>query len=190
MRDPGFISAPDDAALAREVAAAHPERVPAAEAELCRRLAPRIRLYGLRHLRDPHEASDLVQNVLVMVLERLRAGKVREPGQLVSFVFGVCRRVVLELRRGASRRERLLERAGLPEEAVAPAEPDPFADERLARCLQGLAERDRLVLVMTFYGDRSADEVARSLALSPANVRVIRHRALERLRACVGGGPA
>ncbi len=30
-----------------------------AEAELFRRMAPRIRLYGLRHLRDAHAAEDL-----------------------------------------------------------------------------------------------------------------------------------
>lgn len=37
----------------------------AAEAELCRRFAPRIRLYGLRHLRSEDRASDLVQGVLL-----------------------------------------------------------------------------------------------------------------------------
>jgi hypothetical protein len=31
----------------------------ATEAELFRRLAPRVRLYGLRHLRDPAAADDL-----------------------------------------------------------------------------------------------------------------------------------
>lgn len=31
-----------------------------------RRLAPRVRLYGLRHLRDPAAADDLVQDVLLM----------------------------------------------------------------------------------------------------------------------------
>jgi hypothetical protein len=33
----------------------------AAEHELCVQLAPRIRLYGLRHLRDEAAAADLVQ---------------------------------------------------------------------------------------------------------------------------------
>ena len=58
-------------------ASRRPARVPdsAAETELYRRLAPRVRLYGLRHLREPHAAADLVQQVLLMTLERLRAGK-------------------------------------------------------------------------------------------------------------------
>lgn len=39
------------------------------DAELVRR----IRLYGLRHLRDREAAEDLVQNVLIVTLEALRA---------------------------------------------------------------------------------------------------------------------
>jgi RNA polymerase sigma-70 factor, ECF subfamily len=41
------------------------------------------------------------------------------------------------------------------------------------------------VLVMTFYDDRPADAVAQELKLSAGNVRVIRHRGLERLRGCM-----
>ena len=50
-----------------------------AEAELFRRMAPRIRLYGLRHLRDEHAADDLVQQVLIIALEALRAGRLHDP---------------------------------------------------------------------------------------------------------------
>jgi RNA polymerase sigma-70 factor (ECF subfamily) len=38
---------------------------------------------------------------------------------------------------------------------------------------------------MTFYADRQASELAGELGLTEANVRVIRHRALQRMRACV-----
>ena len=53
-----------------------------------------------------------------------------------------------------------------------------------------MAERERSVLLMTFYEDRQADDVARLLGLTAGNVRVIRHRALGRLRDCVIGGEA
>ena len=53
------------------------------------------------------------------------------------------------------------------------------------RCLGALPERERAVLVMTFYDDRPADAVAAELGLSAGNVRVIRHRGLERLRGCM-----
>jgi RNA polymerase sigma-70 factor (ECF subfamily) len=62
-----------------------------AEAELYRRMAPRVRLYGLRHLRDSHAADDLTQQVLITTFETLRAGRLREPEKLASFVLGTCR---------------------------------------------------------------------------------------------------
>jgi RNA polymerase sigma-70 factor (ECF subfamily) len=178
----------DDGALARRVAAAG-ERVDAqAEGELYRRLARRVRLYGLRHLRDEQAAADLVQQVLLTTLERLRAGEVREPEKIASFVLGMCRMTVLEIRRGSQRREALLEKwvpasAGMTYEAPEPLALDP---DRLARCLQTLPERERLVVLLTFVADKAAGEVGAELGISGGNVRVIRHRALARLRECMG----
>ncbi len=180
---------PDDATLARRVAQAAPGIDGEAEAELCRRLAPRVRLYGLRHLRSESAAADLMQQVMLLMIERLRAGEVREPEQLVSFLFGMCRMLVLDLRRGTRRRERLLETYGealVPEQTQAP-NPDRG---RLADCLARMPERERTILMLTFYDDLPAEALARELDLTPANVRVIRHRGIERLRGCVNGAAA
>ncbi len=175
----------EDAELARRAAAGSD---PAAEAELCRRLAPRIRLYGLRHLRDPHAAQDLVQQVLLMTLERLRAGEVREPEKIASFVLGASRMTAIDMRRGARRREALLAAWGDMPEAVEA--PEPFLDgDKLAQCLHALAERERSVVTLTFFADKEGDEVAKDLDLSAGNVRVIRHRALAKLRKCMGEAP-
>jgi RNA polymerase sigma-70 factor (ECF subfamily) len=56
---------------------------------------------------------------------------------------------------------------------------------RLERCLKRLPERERTVLMMSFYDDRPADDVGVELGLSAGNVRVIRHRGIERLRTCM-----
>jgi RNA polymerase sigma-70 factor (ECF subfamily) len=182
----------DDGALARRIAAAGAAPDSAAESELYRRLAPRVRLYGLRHLRDRQAAADLVQQVLLMTLERLRAGKVREPERIASFVLGASRMTVLEMRRGARRREALLEEwgpayAGMTEaEAFEAPEPLVLDPDRLAGCLEGLSERERSVVVLSFFADKDGDEVGAELGLSGGNVRVIRHRALGRLRECMG----
>src|SRR5215470_1425966 len=96
----------------------------AAEAELFRRLAPRVRLYGLRHLRDPAAADDLVQDVMLGTFDALRAGKVRDLERLASYVLGTCRRVVSGWRRGAERRRNLLEvHAWTVSSSVPPEEP-------------------------------------------------------------------
>lgn len=176
-----------EAALARRVAAAGARRDGAAEAELYRLLAPRIRLYGRRHLRDDDEARDLMQHVMLATLEKLRAGELREPERIASFVFGMCRNVTLEKFRGERRREELLQKYGddLPIADIAPA---PRLDEaRVASCLQQLAERERSVLLLSFYEEEPAEKVGATLGISAGNVRVIRHRALEKLRACVTG---
>jgi RNA polymerase sigma-70 factor (ECF subfamily) len=181
------LEALEDGALARRVAAAGARLDSAAESELYRRLARRVRLYGLRHLRDAQAAADLVQHVLLTTLERLRAGEVREPDKIASFVLGMCRMTVLEMRRGSRRREALLEK-WLPdsaERAYEAPEPRALETERLAGCLQALAARERSVVLLSFFADKPAEEVAGELGLSAGNVRVIRHRALGRLRQCM-----
>ena len=172
----------DDGAVARRVAGGGDAR---AEAELYRRLARRVRLYGLRHLRDAQAAADLVQQVLLTTLERLRAGEVREPDKIASFVLGMCRMTVLEIRRGSRRREELLAVYGDLEETYEAPEPLALDRDRLAGCLEALAERERSVVLLTFFADKPGDEVAAELGLSAGNVRVIRHRALGRLRECM-----
>jgi RNA polymerase sigma-70 factor (ECF subfamily) len=177
--------ADDDAALARRIVDCRPKRDATAEAELCRRLGPRIRLYGLKHLRNEAAAADLMQDVLLMVLQKLREGAVREPERVASFVLGAARQTVIDWRRSGRRRVRIL--AAFPVDLVPQDEeaPDPIDTQRLGRCLAALPERERAVLVMTFYDDRPADAVAQQLGLSAGNVRVIRHRGLERLRGCM-----
>ena len=169
-----------DADLAKRVASGDSE----AEAEVCRRMGPRIRLYGLRHLRSAAAADDLVQQVLLRVLEALRGGRLRDAEKLAPFVLGTCRLTVRDQRRRARRHEQLLEEFGavlLP----APREMPRLDGERLARCVQALKERERTVVVMTFYDERTAAASGRALGISAANVRVIRHRAIQQLRACM-----
>lgn len=173
----------DDAELARQIGSGIDRE---AEAELFRRIAPRIRLYGLRHLRDEHAAEDLAQQVLLTTLEALRARRLREPEKLTSFVLGTCRQTVVDLRRNAQRKERLLEQFGA--DLLAPAQPSmPRLDhEKLRRCVQNLKERERAAVVMTFYHDDTGADLASFLGVSEANVRVIRHRAIHQLRQCMG----
>jgi RNA polymerase sigma-70 factor, ECF subfamily len=177
-----------EARAARLVAASAPGEARDAEAELYRLLAPRLRRYGLRHLRDAHAAADLTQHVMALTIERLRAGELREPGRVLSFVLGACRLTVMDQRRGERRREDLLRRYAdaVP---VADLHIAPRLDQRrLVDCLERLPERERAVLVMTFYDDQPSDAVAQQLGLSAGNVRVIRHRGIDKLRRCVDPG--
>jgi RNA polymerase sigma-70 factor (ECF subfamily) len=172
----------EDGELARRIRSGDAE----AEAELCRRFAARIRLYGRKHLRDDERARDLVQGALMIVLEAARAGSIEEPERLERFVLGTCRHLVSRARL-AERRAVPVEQTILDAVAAAPA-PDPIDHEALYRCLMRLEARARSVLFMSFYRERSADEIARAMETTPGNVRVLRHRALAALRDCLAAG--
>lgn len=174
----------NDVELVRQIASGSNRE---AEAELFRRVAPRIRLYGLRHLRSEHAAEDLTQQVLITTIEALRAGRLREPEKLPSFVLGTCRMTVLNTRRTAQRHEVLLAQYGADLVPRSRDETPNLDRERLSHCVQNLKERERTVVVMTFYDEQTGAEVADCLGVSPENLRVIRHRAIRQLRACMGG---
>ena len=176
-----------DAELARRIAARPAGAATAEEAELYRRLAPRVRLYGLRHLRGEAAAADLAQHVLVLAIEKLRTGQVREPDRIASFVLSTARLVARDLRRATARHR---EDSTLLAEVIetmpaADAPPEPLDLDRLRRCLDTLAERDRTVIVLSFYDERTSGQIAGQLGLTEGNVRVIRHRALAHLHRCL-----
>jgi RNA polymerase sigma-70 factor (ECF subfamily) len=93
---------------------------------------------------------------------------------------------ILDLRRGAQRKERLLELFGPGLVGSGECIRPHLDQERLARCVKNLNERERSVVVMTFYNEQTGAEVASFLGVSEANVRVIRHRAIRQLRDCMG----
>jgi RNA polymerase sigma-70 factor (ECF subfamily) len=174
------ISACTDGELAARVAGS-PDGDQAAEAALCARLGPRVRAYGLRHLGSESAADDLVQRVLLLMVEKLRQGEVREPARIVSFVLGSARLCSRDIRRRGARLESLETNDRVTETLNVPA-PEPIDRERLAARLAALPERERSVLVMTYFEEATAAEIGAALGIDPGHVRVVRHRALTRLR--------
>jgi RNA polymerase sigma-70 factor (ECF subfamily) len=164
------------------VIAARADDAPAAEAELCRRFAPRIRLYGLRHLRNEDGAADLVQAVLLVVLQAARAGSIAEPDHVDRFMLGTSRNVAQRMRETA---RRTTDDAALAEVPAVAANQDRVDIAALIRCMAALDERGRQIVMMSFNDERPSDEIATLLAITPVNVRVLRHRAVASLRRCL-----
>ena len=179
------LAAASDAELARRIAKG---RDAAAESELCRRFAVRIRAFGRRHLGDVHATADLVERGLELALEKLRRGELREPERIASFVLGIARNAARDLRRTERRhgaaRDELHEIAAPTNEA-----PERVELERLRGCLERLSERERCVVVLTYYDECPAARIAEQLGASEGNVRVIRHRAMARLQRCMEVAP-
>lgn len=176
---------PTDADLARSIAGGRAETE---EALLCRRFAPRIELYGLKHLKAPAAAQDLAQQVMLKVIEALRAGRVEDLENVSAFIFGTCRHVSWDMQRSRGRERKIEQATALLATDIEP----PLHSERdvlrLYHCLGALPEREAMVLRMSFMEDRAAEEIAGRLELSAGNVRVIRCRALAKVAACMGLG--
>jgi len=172
-----------DGDLARAVSA-RGQGAEEAETELYRRFAPRVRLYGLRHLRDEEAARDLVQQVMLLTIEKLRAGAIRDADQVGSFILGTSRTMALDLKRRERRRERLRE-IFIVEPAASAPDDSALDLDRLAECLGRLAERERMIVLLTFYAERSARQAGEEMTMTEGNVRVTRHRAIAKLRACM-----
>jgi RNA polymerase sigma-70 factor, ECF subfamily len=172
-----------DAELVRRISSG--EDAAAAESELCRRFAPRVFLYGLKHLRDEDLARDLVQTVLLSVLVAARAGRIVDPSRADRYMLGASRNLAARMRDREARSagdEALADLpAPLPDDGVA----DPIELGALFRCLGRLEERARHIVMLSFQQRKPTDEVAARLALTPGNVRVIRHRAIAALRRCL-----
>ena len=171
------------AELVERVAARGTDRE--AEAEVCRRFAPRIRLYGLKHLRSEDAAGELVQRVLVAVIEAMRARRIEEPQHFDRFVLG-SRNLAMRLR-ASERRAEPTESAVLEQLEGAAMRVEAVDARALLECMRKLEIRAVTVLHLTFYRDKSAEEIAAALAISAANVRVVRHRAVVALRECMEG---
>ena len=176
----------DDADLARRILAAAPASDATAESELCRRFAPRIRLYGLRHLRSEAAAADLTQEVLLddtpeaSCRRRARTGEAR-----------LLHSRDVPTGRGRWAAQRLAARADSRHvrdgSDLHSSKTTPTRSMRTActSAWSAYPSANAAVLVMTFYDDQPADAVGLDLGLSAGNVRVIRHRGIERLKACV-----
>lgn len=183
--DTASLAARLDGDLAREVTSAGAAGAAAAEGELYRRFARRIRLFGLRHLGDDMAADDLAQQVMLIAIERLRAGAIRNPDEIGSFILGTSRMVALGLRRTARRRESLHRQVDGREPLAMPRDERLLDADRIRPCLGALRERERTILLLTFYADCPGPEIADRMRMSAGAVRVARHRAVAAMRDCL-----
>ncbi|MFE9424962.1 SigE family RNA polymerase sigma factor [Kitasatospora sp. NPDC006697] len=130
---------------------------------------------------DWHLAEDLVQETLAKLYRSWHRID-QQVGSPAAFAQTVLFRTFLSHRRRLSTRERPVD--ALPETPQPQEEP-----ELRITLLQGLAQltpKDRAVLVLRYWEDRSVEETAQVLRVSPGTARVRSLRALERLRAVLG----
>ena len=145
--------------------------------------------YCARALRDRDLASDCTQEAFVSAWksrDRFDPGR----GTLAAWLVGIARYRVLDAYRAAPR----IPTPGLSDDAAETAAPGPsdqeiLADQLLvAHALDTLAPRARRVVELAFYSDLAQTEIAATLDVPLGTVKSDMRRALQRLRAHLGGG--
>jgi RNA polymerase sigma-70 factor (sigma-E family) len=129
---------------------------------------------------DWHLAEDLVQETLGKVFVSWR--RVRAADSPAAYTEAILLRTFLSHRRKRSSGE--TPTAALPDRGYDAD--DPGLRLTLLEGLARLSERDRAVLVLRYWEDRSVEEAARILNMSPSTLRVRSLRALRRLRGLLG----
>ena len=129
------------------------------------------------------DVDDLVQEALTRFLLATRENKVRNPESAGAFLNGVCRNVISEYRRRASRDEPMPEVPPEPP-GKALAEADLFElRQAIVHGMQQLSARDREILRAFYLEEKTKDEILRQTGMSDENFRVVLFRAKERFRA-------
>ncbi|MFI2430632.1 SigE family RNA polymerase sigma factor [Streptomyces sp. NPDC018693] len=129
---------------------------------------------------DTHLAEDLVQETLGRIYVRWR--RVSRVGNPAAYAQTVLTRTFLAHQRRRSSTERATD--VLPESAAAA--PDSTLRLTLLDALGRLPVKDRAVVVLRYWEDRSIQETADAMDTSSAAVRTRCVRALARLRELLG----
>lgn len=147
-----------------------------------RRLVFRV-AYGFTGDRD--SAMDVMQETFLKVHTRL--GSFRGDGPLRNWIVRIAANEAMNWKRSSSR----FPTAELDDSVFLRSDPaeGPDRDERatveraLERSLAALPPRQRLAIVLRYYGERSTREMAGALDCSEGTARNILFRGLEKLRA-------
>jgi RNA polymerase sigma-70 factor (ECF subfamily) len=93
--------------------------------------------------------------------------------------------VATGLRRTERRRQHIHMRVEAAEPIDMPRDERFFDADRIRPCLASMRERERTILLLTFYAERTAVDIAETMGMTAGAVRVARHRAVDAMRDCL-----
>jgi RNA polymerase sigma-70 factor (ECF subfamily) len=141
---------------------------------------------AVARIRDRETARDLAQEILLMVLEALRAGKLRDVDRLSAFVHATARNRInthiTNLHREQNRSP-ILDAPPVvtPEERFEQSQRGALVRRAIAR----LNPADQKILLLTLVDGLKPREIAARLDISQERLRKRKSRALERVKQAV-----
>lgn len=141
--------------------------------------------YAARVLNDPDGAQDVVQDSFIRLLHRWK-GDMAPGGQMTSWLYRVAHNCAVDRVRKLARRSLLHRRAAAEHSSeVAPDRGEAFRiSDRAARAaaaLQALELRERQLVILKVYEEKSYKEISAITGLSTGNVGYILHHAMKKL---------
>jgi RNA polymerase sigma-70 factor (ECF subfamily) len=139
--------------------------------------------YFMRRIPNETDALDATEDVFLVAWRRL--DKIPEGDAALLWLYGVARNVLANHRRGNARLSRLRSRIAA-EPVYPPRGPESEAvlsiqEEHLLEALTTLREKDREVLLLTYWEQLSHEDIGRILGCPTEAVHVRRNRAVKRL---------
>jgi RNA polymerase sigma-70 factor, ECF subfamily len=135
---------------------------------------------------ETQSVEDRLHEILMIVLEAIRRGELREPGRLMGFVKTVTRRrVVAHIRTASFQRRRFVTVDHM--EPAAPVEQNPerraARQEQLDRArgvLRRLSARDREILERFYFAEQPPGQICSEMKLTGTQFRLCKSRAIAR----------
>lgn len=147
----------------------------------------RILSASLRRQLGFQDFDDRVHDMFIVVAEAIREGKLREPGALPSYIYGVARLSLCSKLGVRSRHERLSgslrhwvstrHRDESPEAVLAERE----RTEIMRQMLATLSAREREILTRFYLHEQPKEQICRDLNLTDTQFRLSKSRAKQRL---------
>ena len=152
---------------------------------LYRRYARPVLSLALRRLGDHGRAEDATQEVFASVWRAARTYR-PERGPAAAWLYTVARNAIID--RGRARREPPGERADEASGEPGPADRAEHAwlSWRVHRALESLADGERTVIELAYWGGLSQSEVAEFLGIPLGTVKTRTRSALQRLAGELG----
>ncbi len=141
-----------------------------------------ILAFAVRRTTQPDDAADVVAETFLVAWRRLDDVPLGDDALL--WLYGVARRVVANVRRGARRRARLGSRlaTAVGEQMVVDPAEVVGAAAVVRQALASLSADDRELLQLTAWEGLTATQIGEVLAMPAPTVRTRLHRARKRLR--------
>jgi RNA polymerase sigma-70 factor (ECF subfamily) len=153
-----------------------------AEADLVRTFCPAVTAMLHARTRDPGVVPDLVQDVMIAVIQALRAGDMREPDKLQAYIRGVTRNIANSWLRDHIRRSR--DEPIMPDSAIlAACDPAEQSDRQrmVTEALDTLSPSDREILMKTLVDGDKPGAIAAQMRLGVDVVRQRKSRAVKKV---------